>query len=123
MIIINSPTKPNFETKMKLFQTIQEHYAILGIGREIVLKRVFFGFLIFGCATTSQVMYILRTANDFVAYIEGVCWISGSFIVCVCFLTILFKRALLLESFHNFKKFLDLSEPLSRKFLSTSNAI
>lgn len=114
---MNSPIKSNFETKVKIFETIQEHYAMLGIGRNIVLKRVLFGFLIFGCATTSQVMFVLRTANDFVAYIEGICWISGSLIVFVCFTTILFKRALLFESIHNFKKFLDTSES-SQNYLS-----
>lgn len=96
---------------MKIFQAIRDHYEILGISHNTIHKRVFFGFLIFGCATISQVMYISHTANDFMGYIEGVCWISGSLIVAVCFTTILLKRTLLFESIRNYEKFLDTSEP------------
>lgn len=122
MTIKSSSIKTNFKITMKIFRTIQKRFAIVGIGHNIAHKRIFFGFSIFACATISQVMYIFRTANDFMAYIEGVCWISGSFIVSVCFTTILFKRKILFESIHSYEKFLDTSEPISYSYILMNNS-
>lgn len=103
---------------MKIFQTIQRQYAILGItstsnesiGKYSFNRRMLLGFILFACTTASQLMYICCVANDFMEYIECVGVISGSIIVFVCFAAIAFKRILLFDNIDKMEKHIDSSK-------------
>lgn len=105
------------ESKMKVFQTIQKQFAILGISspRPPIQKypfneRIYFGFLLFGCSTVSKFVYIFHVASGFIEYVECVSVISGSIIIIVCFGAIVFRKSTIFESVDLMEKLLDASE-------------
>lgn len=100
--------------KMKIFRTIQERYAILGIiplNQTIPFNtRVLRGFALFGCSLVSHMVYIFRMDNDFMKFVEGICSTFGSVIVLVCFTAIAFKKELLFECIGKIEELIDTSE-------------
>lgn len=104
--------------KMKIFKTIQEKYAILGISssKHWTQKyssgaRLLFGFLLFGCNIVSLLLYILLVASGFMEYMECISTASGTFIMFVCYATIVFKRTLIFETIDNIEIVIVTSEP------------
>lgn len=100
---------------MKIFQTVQKYYAILGISpsnsKYPISERVFFGFLLFGCSATSQFVYIFHVANGLIEYMECVGSICGGIIIFVCFLAIVLRKTTLFKSIDSIEKLIDTSEP------------
>lgn len=108
---------------MKLFQTVQKHYAALGISpsnrlapKNPISGGVFFGFLLFGCSAVSQFVYIFRVANGLIEYMECAGSISGGIIIFVCFLPVVLRKATLFKSIDSMEKLIDTSEPSSKPF-------
>lgn len=102
---------------MKIFDTIQNRYATLGISRSYQSaqkypfnERVLFGFLFFGWTIFSQFVYIFHVARKFLEYMEGTCAAAGCIMLFVCFATIVFKRTSLFENIENFEKLIDTSK-------------
>lgn len=102
---------------MKVFKMVKRHYAILGIIPSLnqptqkypINKRVFCGFLLFGCFILSQIAYTFCVADGFMEYLECACDLSASVILFVCFATIVFKKDLLFEIIDKFGKLIDTS--------------
>lgn len=99
------------EQKMKIFQTVQTHYATLGISflnrSASSSKRVNFGFLSFGCIFVSQSWYTFHVASSFMEYVEGICASSGTTINFACFAAIVFRKATLFETIDNFERLIN----------------
>lgn len=102
---------------MKVFQTIQKQYAILGINSSNqftlqlpISKRVFFGFSSFFYGIGSQFVYIYFVANGFMEYMDCICSISAAVIMCVCMAAVVFRKAILFECIDDIEKLINTSE-------------
>lgn len=107
------------KVKIKILELVQRHYAILGITpsnqspqKYSFNRRVFFGFLLFGCVIVLHMMYIFRVANGFMDYIVCICSLSGNTITFICFAAVVFKSNLLFEMIGNMETLIDTSESL-----------
>lgn len=106
------------QLKIKIFRTVREHYAIVGISPTILLpnqhlpfdERVLLGFLSFVCTTVSQVVYLLHIASHFMEYVECACSLSGTIIIFVCFMSIVFRKTTLFDSIDDIEKLIDSSK-------------
>lgn len=102
---------------MKIFQTFQKQFAILGISPDpnhsnrkyIFNEKLIFGFLLLGYMIVSQFVYIFYEANGFMEYVESICATSASTIVLACLANTVFRRALIFESIDNMETLIDTS--------------
>ena len=108
---------------MKIFQTIQKQYVILGIGssnhptqKYPFNRRIVFGVFIFGILFTFQSMYIIREASGFMEYVECICTASGNIIIFICILAMILGKTKLYESIENIEKLIDTSQCVIWKF-------
>lgn len=113
-----------FYKKMRFFQTIRKQYAIMGISSsnqwtpELPFsERVLLGFLLFGCAIISHLVYTFHVADGFIEYVECICTTSASIIVFICFVAIVLRKTKLFETIDNIKKLIDTSETILRSNL------
>lgn len=102
---------------MKIFETIQKQYAILGIISSRLSsqkyrfnEREFLGFLLFGYQIFSQFVYVFHEASGFMEYVVSICATSGTIIMFVCFAAIVFRKSTLFESIDNVETLIDKSE-------------
>lgn len=102
---------------MKIFQTIQAQYAILGVSssnhstrKYMFSTRVLFGFLLIGCTIVSHFLYIFYVANDFMKYVASICVASGTTLTFVSLAAIVFRKAQLFGCIDIIEKFIDTSE-------------
>lgn len=105
---------------MKILQTIQKYYAILGVSQSshqlsekcpcLFSERVLILFLLLECCIAAHFMYMFRVANEFMEYVESICATSGNIIIFVCFATIVFKTTTVFQSIEIIEKLIDTSE-------------
>lgn len=100
---------------MRIFNTVQNSYAILGISSPNQSKKnlllVLFIFLLYACNFVSLYVYIFYVANDFMEYIEIANWSSGSVIIFVCFVAIVFRKDKLFKAIDDMEILFEKSEP------------
>lgn len=103
----------DFNSKMAIFEIIQNRYAILGISSSHHLsqncplsKRVLYVFLILGCVIVLHFVHIFRVADEFMEYVESICTTSGSIIVFVCLAIITRKNTTFIEIFNSVESIL-----------------
>lgn len=88
---------------MAILHAFKVNYAILGITAYQSLQphpfntKILMAFLMFSLSTTSHLIYIFHVAETFTEYIECITTTSGSFIISVCFATMVFKMTTLFE--------------------------
>lgn len=106
---------------MKIFKIVQKNYATLGISalhrsnqKYSFNGRLLFGFLSHGFFIISQFVYIFNVTDGFMEYMETICIISGTILMFICLMTIVFKRDLLFEVIDNIEKFIETSVQYSR---------
>lgn len=113
------PTKTIFlKEKMKIFQTIQRQYTMLGISSSNRLSqkypfnspRVLSGFLLFGCSLGSQFERISHVTSGFMEYMECMCEATAVVVTFVCFATIVFNSDLLFENITKIENLIDTSK-------------
>lgn len=116
--------KKKIKNKIKIFQTIQRQYEILGISstnqsnqKYSAEKRVFHGFLLFGCLLASQFVYIFHVASGFMEYVNCTCSIFATSIMFVCFAAIVCRKTTFFESIDNIEKFIKTSESTLNGFI------
>lgn len=102
---------------MKVFQTLTNHYATLGIKPSDQLQqqypfdeKVLMGFSLWGCMITSHFIYINYVANTYVEYAECICTSTGSIIVFVCYASVVFYSNTLFDAFKKIEGFIASSE-------------
>ena len=103
---------------MKIFQTIQKQYAMMGISpthpwtqKSLFNKKIAFGLLLFAYCIVSQMVFILHVASGFMEYMEAICSSSATVIMFICFVAIVLRKTKLFESIENIEKLIDTSEP------------
>lgn len=93
------------QTKMKLFQLVQAHFATLGINANQSASpfnhKVLFGFSLLGSTIISIFIYAFREAKTIFEYIECVYAILFFTCLLVCFSTMVFQLSKSVE-FYNF---------------------
>lgn len=101
---------------MIVFESVQKHYATLGITSSHqwtqkfpLSPRVLLGFLLFAYLIVSQLVYIFFVADDFMEYVECVTATSGSSIIFVCFMAIVFRKETMFKCIAIIEKFIDTS--------------
>lgn len=99
---------------MKIFRTLQRQYAILGVypsaQKYPFNARVFFGFLLLGCVSVSQFVYIFLVADGFMEYMECVCSTFTTFIIIVCLAAVISRKTTLFESIDDIEQYIDTSK-------------
>lgn len=107
-------------SKMIIFRTVRNKYAMVGISssnqwtqKYSFNKRECFGFLLFGCVTVSQLVYVFYVANGLMEYMECISTGSGTIIMFVCFAAIVFRKTKFFESIDDFEKLIDTSDSIS----------
>lgn len=100
---------------MKIFTKVRNSYAILGISSSnrtssTSLLLVLFIFLLYGCNFVSLYVYIFYVATDFMELIECAGWSSGSAIIFVCFVAIVFRKTQLFKAINDMEKIFETSE-------------
>lgn len=111
------PTKL-YPLKMEIFQAFKENYAILGINAYQSLQpypfniKILMTFLMFSLSTTSHLVYIFNVANTFTEYTECITTTSGSFIISLCFATMVFKMTTLFEFIAKIEEIIAMSESI-----------
>lgn len=66
-----------------------------------------FGFLLFACLISSNLVYIFQVADGFMEYMESICATSASMIIFVCFAAIARRKPTLFKSIENTEKFIE----------------
>lgn len=100
---------------MRIFNTVRNSYAILGISssnqsmKDLLL--VLFIFLLYAFNFVSLYVYIFYVASDFMEYIEIANWSSGSVIIFVCFVAIVFRKGKLFKAIDDMETLFEKSEP------------
>lgn len=108
-----------FQFKMKIFQTVQKQYAIVGIessspSNQWIQKcpfneRILFGFLLFGCLILLQFVYLLHVASSFMEFMVAACSTSASITMFTCFAAIVYRKSTLFDCIVNGEKLQDTS--------------
>lgn len=105
---------------MKIFQLIQERYALIGISASNQLdhkhpfnSRIVFGILLFGYAIVLKLVYIDCEADGFMGYLISISSACTTAIVFVCFAAVVFRKATLFKSIDRIEELIDTSEPIS----------
>lgn len=99
-----------------MFIAFKVNYAILGITAYQSLQpypfniKILLAFLMFSLSTTSHLTYIFNVANTFTEYTECITTTSGSFIISVCFATMVFKMTTLFEFISQLEEIVKMSE-------------
>lgn len=114
------------QSKVKIFQVIQRHYADLGIcssSNQLITQkspfngRLLFGFLLFGYFLASQLVHIFCIANGFLEYMEGVGAISATILVIIVLMAVVFRKTTIFKCIEDIEKLIDTSKPkLSSQF-------
>lgn len=107
--------------KMKIFQIIQRHFAILGISPSSNRSsqtysfngRILFGFLLYVYLIPSQFLYIFRVANGFIDYVDCICSTSASILMLVGFAAMVFQKQTLFECIDKMEKQVNTSKMFS----------
>lgn len=104
---------------MKIFQTVQKQYAIVGIessspSNQWIQKcpfneRILFGFLLFGCLILLQFVYLLHVASSFMEFMVAACSTSASITMFTCFAAIVYRKSTLFDCIVNGEKLQDTS--------------
>lgn len=100
---------------MRIFKLLRRRFAIVGISpnqwtqKYPFSKRLLFDFLLFGCVFVSQFVYIFHVANGFMDYIECISTTSGTILMFVCFVAIVFSKTKVFEAIDNIEKLIDTS--------------
>lgn len=82
---------------MKIFQTVQANYKLLGISPTQSSHhfpynpKIFLSFVNFGLSMASYIMYLIQVAENFKEYIECVTTLSALFIIVVCYGAVVFN--------------------------------
>lgn len=101
---------------MKIFQTIQKKYAIVGIrsSNQSTQKCPFDkkSLLIFMMIVSliSQFMFILVVASSFMEYSECISVLSGAILISIGSITMIFKTTALFECIDKMEKLIDTSK-------------
>lgn len=69
-----------------------------------------FIFLLYACNFVSLYMYVFYVASDFMEFILCANWSSGSFIIFVCFVAIVFRKTKLFKAIDKMEKLFETSE-------------
>lgn len=109
---------------MKVFQKIQSQLAVLGISSisnqstqvYSFNERIICGYLLFGCTTISQFLYIFRAADGFIDYMECICTTSANLIIAVCFVAIVYRKTTIFECIDRTESLVDASTNLFSYF-------
>lgn len=92
-IKVSKPELP----KVKVFQTIQRQFAILGINSDLIDKpypfnrRIFIGFLILYSAFSSYLIFIIYEADTFYECAQSIYFSSVVILVAFCLMILLFR--------------------------------
>lgn len=106
---------------MKILKRVQKQYAILGISSsnqwaeiDTVNRRELLGFLIYGFAIASYVVYFFQVANGFMEKLDCICATSATIIAFINFAAIAFRKTTLFQCIDNIKNLIETSEPISQ---------
>lgn len=90
-------------------------FAIIGISsptqsnQKYAFMKVLFGFLFFGCTFVSYFIYIFYVASGFMEYVACIGVTSGTFIIFVCFASVVFRKTTIFECIDSIEKLIDTS--------------
>lgn len=104
---------------MKVFQTVQSNYELIGISSVESLHnfpynpQISIGFLTFGVSTGSYIIYFFNMADDFKAYIEYTITVSAFLIISVCFGAVVLRMTELFENIDGMENVIEM-----RKFFN-----
>lgn len=101
---------------MKILQTAQKYYEMLGINatnRLAFSRRELFGFLVFGYNIVSQLVYICSVASGFAEYVDCVSSICCGIIMLICFAATVFRKTTIFDSIGNIERIIHISETRS----------
>lgn len=102
---------------MKIFQTIQTQYSILGVcppnqstQKFSVIWRYLVGFSLFVYLILSQFLYMVHVASGFMEYVQLICAISGTLLLFFGLAAIGFRKSTLFEIIDRIEKLIATSE-------------
>lgn len=97
---------------MKIFQSIQNQFAILGISSEqqILNRKIVFGLTLLGMCIVLQCAATFQPANEFKEYIDRVNMTSTTIIAAIIFAVVIFNIKNLFEIINMFEKLINDSE-------------
>lgn len=97
---------------MKVFQTVQDQFAILGIGplNHPLNGKILVDFLLFGCIFASHTVYTYRVADSFMEYMTCIFSISNTFAMFVAFAAVVYRKTTLFKSLDDMGKLIDTSK-------------
>ena len=101
---------------MKILQTVQANYAILGISPEHSIrpislnKKVLMAFLISCISITSCIVYFVHVANNFREYIQCITTISAIVIFTICFGAVAFQMTELFDNIDCMENVIEIRE-------------
>lgn len=104
-----------FVTKMKILRTVRKRYAMLGIRpssnqstqNSPLNGRIILGFSLFGYLILSQLAYTFRIASDFTEYVVCISATSASFLMCVSFVAVVYRKTTLFECIANVEELIN----------------
>lgn len=123
MISVQNSNKKKafYKTKMKVFQTLQKQYEILGLSSSnqstSFSKRVFFVFSLYAYLLASQFVYIYHVASGFMGYMECICATLSSIIMFVCFAAVAFRRSIFFNTIDNIENLIETSKSILNTYL------
>lgn len=102
--------------KIKIFQTVREYFAIIGINRVLVdqpypfNRRIFLGFLMFGLAITSLFTFIISQAKTFWEFAQSIYTCSAVILGICCLFILVFRVHILFKFIASFENVINTSE-------------
>ena len=102
--------------KMKVLQTSQKYFAILGISSEQSIqenrlnRKLLMGSILLGHSFVTRLVYLIYLANSFDKYIECICSTIAVVVITTCFVSMVFRMSILYECIDNIENLIETSK-------------
>lgn len=101
---------------MKIFESVRNNYAILGVTtaqsaqKHVFNAKIEMALVLIGVFTFFHVMHIFFVASNIKERMESATTTSGSVIISMCIITIIFKMRTVFECINGFEDLIAMSE-------------
>lgn len=108
--------------KMKLFETVLNNFAIVGMtpSKHRFNTKIAMAFVLIGTATLFHILHIFFVASNLKERTQSSTTTSGSLVITICFLTVIFKMRAVFNCIRDFEDIIAMSESIYSELIRNS---